>query len=169
MSALSKEVYQYVSNNLGKNVGSGECFDLADLALKSINAKRAKDYGKITGNADYVWGEIIDFRKAVPGDIIQFRNYKMKIVIKEEGWTPYKKRNTYGRSHHTAVVSRNKGNGAILVLEQNFGDTLEERKVRERERERELYFGSPSPTQKGEEKTIITVSGVAKFYRPQKS
>lgn len=165
MSTLSKKVYEYANNKLGQKVGSGECFDLADFALRSIDAKTAKDYGKITDNADYVWGELINFMKAVSGDIIQFRNYKATITVNEDGYTPYKSQYTFTRPHHTAVVSRIKGNGVILVLEQNIGDGPQRRTVQENE----LYFGSPAPTQKGKEKTIITVSGIAKFYRPQKA
>ena len=74
MSTLSRKVYEYANKKRGHKVGSGECFDLADFALKSIKAKPAEDFGKITGNADYVWGKLINFRTAVPGDIIQFRN-----------------------------------------------------------------------------------------------
>lgn len=164
MSILSKKVYDYAKNKFGQKVGSGECFDLADFALKSIDAKTAKDYGKITGNADYVWGELIDFRKAVPGDVIQFRDYKLTITVNEDGYSPYKSRYTITRPHHTAIISRVKGGSAILVLEQNIGDGPQRRTVQENE----LYFGSPAPIQKGKEKTIITVSGIAKFYRPQK-
>ena len=163
MSILSRKVYEYANKKRGQKVGSGECFDLADFALKSINAKSAEDFGKITGNADYVWGKLINFRTAIPGDIIQFRNYKVTITIKEEGYFPYKSRFTIDRPHHTAIVSKVNGRDGILVLEQNIGEGSQRRTVQENT----LYFGSPTPVQKGKEKTIITVSGIAKFYRPQ--
>jgi len=165
MSTLSKKVYDYAKNKFGQKVYRGECFDLADFALKSIDAKTAKDYGKITDNTDYVWGELINFMRAVPGDIIQFRNYKATITVNEDGYTPYKSQFTVKRPHHTAIVSRVKGVGIILVLEQNVGDGPQRRTVQENE----LYFGPPPPTQKGKEKTVITVSGIIKFYRPQKT
>ena len=56
MSILSRKVYEYANKKHGKKAGSGECFDLSGFALKSIKAKSAEDFGKITGNADYEWG-----------------------------------------------------------------------------------------------------------------
>ena len=163
MSILSRKVYEYANKKRGQKVGSGECFDLADFALKSINAKSAEDFGKVTGTADYVWGDLINFRTAVPGDIIQFRNYKLTVTVKEEGYSPYKSQFTVTRPHHTAIVSKVKGKDGILVLEQNIGEGAKKLTVQENT----LYFGSPAPIQKGKEKTIFTVSGIAKFYRPQ--
>lgn len=41
----------------GTKVGSGECFDLADQALKDAGAKSAGDYGPVTPESDYRWGK----------------------------------------------------------------------------------------------------------------
>ena len=122
-------------------MGSGECFDLADYALKSIHAKSAEDFGKITVHADYIWGKLINFRTAVPGDIIQFRNYKLTVIVKEEGYSPYKSQFIVTRPHHTAIVSKVKGKDGVLVLEQNIGEGSQRRTVQENT----LYFGSPTP------------------------
>ena len=155
---ISRKVYEYAAFRFGQQVGSGECYDLANFALKNANAKRAKDYGEITATADYVWGKFIDYQKAIPGDIIQFSNYKLEMNIEEEGYEPRKGKWT--RAHHTAVVYKVKSNGEIIVLEQNVNGS---RKVQKNS----LFFGSPAPYKKGKEKITVKVSGTYKFYRAE--
>jgi len=41
-------------------VGRGECYDLADHALKHAGAKSAPDYGKINHDGDYRWGKAVN-------------------------------------------------------------------------------------------------------------
>lgn len=144
---LSQRVFNYANSRLGHRVGSGECFDLADFALKAVGARTASDYGTITSNADYVWGRLINQQVAVSGDIIQFRNYRMTITTvtrttqRDGSWTETQTQ-TQTRPHHTAIVASIGQNGAIDVLEQNVGDGPNRRKVQRNT----LYFGSPAPT-----------------------
>lgn len=160
--SLSNKVHNFAILNFGQKVGSGECFDLADSALKKLGAKTAKDYGKITATADYIWGQLINYQKAVRGDIIQFNGYGFEVTITEKDYSPYKQRYSESRPHHTAIVSNIKSNGEIIVLEQNVDP--DGRKVQKHS----LYFGSPAPIRKGKETINIRVFGTAKFYRPQK-
>ncbi len=160
MSVLSRKVFEYAVFRFGRIVGSGECFDLADYALKNLNAKTAKDYGKITPFAHYVWGKLINYQQAIPGDIIQFSNYKMTTTITEDGYTPYKSQGTVERGHHTAVVHKVKSNGEMIVLEQNVNKS---RKVQKNS----LFFGSSTTYKNGKEKIIVKVTGTFKFYRAQ--
>ena len=89
---LNQKIVAYVTTTLGKQVDRGECWDLANQALKQNEAKWdwAYEFGQLINPAnDTVY----------PGDIIQFEN----VVVK------YQKRNvTYTETmdHHTAIVYR---------------------------------------------------------------
>jgi len=158
MSALSRKILEYAAFRFGQQVGTGECFDLADFALKNSKAKTAKNYGKITASADYVWGKLVNYKQAIPGDIIQFRNYKMMTTIIEDGYTPG--HGVTNRPHHTAIVHEVKSNGEIIVLEQNVNNS---RKVQKNS----LFFGSSVSYKKGKQKITVKVTGTYKFYRAQ--
>ncbi len=125
---IQKKVVEFATKKIGQKVGSGECFDLADEALTKAGGKTASDYGKITRTADYVWGGLVANATAQPGDILQFKNYKLKITTTtstkashgkdfefEYTWTDEK---TLSRPHHTAVVTKN-GSKKFEILEQN--------------------------------------------------
>ena len=119
----------YLRGRIGQQVGRGECYDLADEALRHVGAKSAPSFGKITKNANYVWGDKIKLKDAQPGDILQFRNHKIKIqtkkitkktylngAIEENEETSWQ---VYTRGHHTAVVAEIKGNGVFAIFEQH--------------------------------------------------
>ncbi len=97
----------------GQRVGSGQCFDLADQALRGNGMKTASDYGRVTPTADYRWGRPVPLTESQPGDILQFRNYANS-TTNEDG-SGYDRT----RAHHTAVVVGNDGHGNVTVLEQN--------------------------------------------------
>src|SRR5258706_7449713 len=115
---------------MGKQVGSGECYDLADRALGKSGAQSAPDYGEITDDADYQWGESVDDAKdAQPGDIVQFRDYEVTTTVvtvtrttkadgsyTEQTQTEDK---TVKRPHHTAVINASNAGGGVDVREQN--------------------------------------------------
>ena len=63
------------------------------------------------------------------------------------------------RPHHTAIVERVEGNGAITVLEQNAPDGSPGKRS-------QLFFSDVSTTSGGK-KTTIKVQGTFRFYRPQ--
>ena len=70
------------------------------------------------------------------GDVIQFRDYQyLKRVDNDDGSF---REDGGGRPHHTAIVERVDGNGAITVLEQNFEGSPVRRS--------QLYFTSRTST-----------------------
>lgn len=157
-SVDAQTVLNYASDNNGKSVGTGECFDLADKALKKAGAKSAADYGKVTPDADYIWGSAIDIGSVQPGDIVQFRNYGFDMEID----TPTETSTFDGtRPHHTAIVKSVDSDGRITVWEQNIPDG-----VKAPVTSNPLYFKSYEKTEGGT-KTTVTVRGTFKFYRPQ--
>lgn len=143
--ALRKKIVDFAKSKIGKKVGTGQCYELADEALKDAGAKTASDYGKITKDADYVWGKEVNVDKTLPGDIIQFRDYK-RVKMDQEAYEigfpkkdgggsinyTFGHKDTVERPHHTAVASTHISQGKLTVLEQNVkrGGSTKEKIVR---------------------------------------
>lgn len=150
------QVVNFAIDRMGQRLGRGECFDLADQALRNAGAKSAADFGTVVENADYVWGNQVNLSNVQPGDIIQFRNYRYDRTIDTETRTDT---DFQERPHHTAIVERVGADGAITVLEQNApeGDPV---------RRSQLFFSTVT-TSSGGRTTTITLHGRFRFYRPQ--
>ena len=186
--SLGKKVHSFANNRIGQQVGRGECYDLADGALKTAGAKSAPDYGRITPKADYKWGKEVNLLGAQPGDILQFKAHKIKILRKirtvkrysdgrweektEEKWR------TQNRGHHTAVVSSNDGKGVLTILEQHVvppgGKQIDKRVRKSRVHVSNSKRNQPKKIQrKGkiiievETNTTVTVTGKIWVYRPE--
>ena len=127
--STAQKVVTFARGKAGQQVGSGECYDLADKALRSAGAKSAPDFGQITDDADYEWGDLVDAKDAQPGDIVQFRDYVVtkethvvrRTTEKDGSWKEEDetRTETRDRPHHTAVVDAVDGVGNLTVLEQN--------------------------------------------------
>ncbi len=52
-----------------------DCFGLVDKLLRDLGGKSAGDFGTLTKDADYDWGDGIMLDSIQPGDILQFRNH----------------------------------------------------------------------------------------------
>lgn len=173
-ASQSTLVAQFAAQRFGHTVGDGECFALADLALRSINVKSASDFGTISANADYVWGREVTIGQAQAGDVIQFRNFGFTEttrtdITRPDGSTEWtEETRSESRPHHTAIVASVGDNGQLMVYEQNVGG---QRQVLLNQ----LLFSadtirSAPTTDNGVTTTItrtITVTGSAKFYRAQ--
>ena len=155
-ASLGDQVVSFARDRIGRSTGSGECFDLVDQALRNAGAKSAADFGTVTANADYVWGSPVSSSDARPGDIIQFRNYRYDRTIKTDSGTDT---DFQERPHHTAIVERIDGDGAITVLEQNVPQGSAGQRT-------QLFFSNIS-TNAGGRRTTVRVQGRARFYRPQ--
>ena len=155
-ASLGEQVVSFARDRIGRSTGSGECFDLVDQALRNAGAKSAADFGTVTPNADYVWGSLVSLSDARPGDIIQFRNYRYDRTIKTDSRTDT---DFQERPHHTAIVERTDGDGAITVLEQNVPEGSTGQRI-------QLFF-SNATTNIGGHRTTVKVQGRVRFYRPQ--
>jgi hypothetical protein len=129
--------------------------------LRHAGARSADDYGTIVPDADYVWGALVSLADVRPGDVVQFREYRYDREVETRNADGSIVTNTdfQERPHHTAIVERVDGNGAMTVLEQNSpnGSPV----VR-----RQLFFSNSARTA-GTRTTTITVQGTVWFYRPQ--
>ena len=188
--SLGQSVVTWARGKIDQQVPpNGECYDLADGALGEAKAKSARDYGKITPNANYVWGKVVALKDAQPGDILRFKNFKIheyrKVVTvrKSEGSTTTSTANPEswsGRPHHTAIVESNDGNGRFTILEQNVQLTEETEPVKYVVRNTLIWKSFSLPPDKqltqgyggASTETTTTVSykikGSVIAYRPQK-
>ena len=104
---LNRKVVEYVESVIGEQVDRGECWDLANQALTRIDAK---------WDGRYKYGREINPRRreVFPGDIIQFKNVKVRY---RDGNTIY----TETMEHHTAIVYRVLKDGVFELAHQNTG------------------------------------------------
>jgi len=97
---LNERVLDFAESHRGKQVGRGECWDLADQALRATGAEAPRGYA---------FGTRIDIDDVMPGDIIQFTSARFE----EAGrWL------LMGVPNHTAIVRAVNGN-RIFLLHQN--------------------------------------------------
>jgi hypothetical protein len=155
---------KYARAQSGKTVGSGECFDLADSALRGAGAKSAADFGPVTPDAAYQWGQAIPLDKALPGDILQFSDYEMEtsktkttsLSFPDGASLEYEETSTQSvtRPHHTAIVALSPDRGTVAVLEQNVerGRRVKEKTVGSATL---AYRGQPSKTVKSNERITV--------------
>ncbi|MGF1577869.1 MAG: CHAP domain-containing protein [Gemmataceae bacterium] len=103
---LNNKVLQFATLKLGQQVGNGQCWTLADAALRSAGARRP---GR-QGYRAYQFGKQLEKKdKLLPGDVLQM----YQVVFR------------YPRSFqqfplHTAIVSKVDGT-KVEVLNQNLG------------------------------------------------
>lgn len=71
----NQKVAVWAAGRIGRKVGRGECWDLAEAALEQAGARTSNDLGPVGDDADYVWGDAIDIKDVQAGDILQFRNF----------------------------------------------------------------------------------------------
>lgn len=144
---LNQNIVNWVSSRVGNRVGNGECWTLAETALRESGARTSNDImgaDNVTANADYVWGDPVTLANLTPGDIIQFRNYVVTVDNGSSWWQET-------RPHHTAIVASVGASGVIEVLECNV-------KGSRRVQRNTLYFQTSSN---------VSISGTWWFYRPQ--
>ena len=150
MSALGNAVVQFARDHTGQKVGErGECWDLAEQALAHAGAKTSRDFGPVGENTDYIWGTAINLNQLQPGDILQYRDYTIRVTEADGAWQEM----TF--THHTAIVRQVLSNGSISVYEQNFNNIR--RVTSQNLFIRPGTYGSRT----------VTVSGSIWAYRPQ--
>jgi hypothetical protein len=119
---INQKVLIWARGQIGKQVGDGECWTLPDRALKRAGAQSSTTTGD---DDDYVWGDPIQLKDILPGDILQFRDF---LVVKQtdtkastpDGWSgggQYRDPKT--RGHHTAIVDAILGPNQVRILEQH--------------------------------------------------
>jgi len=103
---LNLQIYELAKAKLGKKVDRGECWDLAKYVLEKTECE---------WDGMYKFGRELSSDECVmPGDIIQFKNVKIKY---KKGNTTY----TEAMTHHTALVHEVKSENEFVLIHQNTG------------------------------------------------
>ncbi|MEO7101116.1 MAG: hypothetical protein ABI162_17305 [Luteolibacter sp.] len=103
MGEAATSVAGFCKANVGKKVGDGQCWALANEAFKASGKSRPTKEMR-------VWGRLVNFFKepVQAGDVLEFQSVRFSEGI-------------ITGSHHTAVVIRGGNAGKFTVAEQNFG------------------------------------------------
>ncbi|MGB1874288.1 MAG: hypothetical protein ACPIG6_03485 [Akkermansiaceae bacterium] len=98
-SPTAKKIVEFAMLNMGKKVGDGECWGLANLAYR---------HAGIRHRGGYVWGRRVNWQTegVRPGDVIQFRNARY----------PY----SYTDENHTAIILKVVNKHAVKVAHQHW-------------------------------------------------
>lgn len=105
---LNKKILAYVTANMGKRIGKGECWDVVAAALNSVGAKWDKKFN---------FGQLVDYKKdcVFPGDIIQLNDAMMH----DE---PVKGVHVYDEyPQHSAIILEVKNTQEYILADQNYG------------------------------------------------
>ena len=122
LPTLNTALWQFSKSNVGRTVGTGECADVPELALRQYGGATFEDMGTTNLPADYIWGDLVEivtpanprFINVLPGDVIQYANADFKWQVGANAWE------TDVADHHTAVVSAVSADGAnVCVFQQN--------------------------------------------------
>ncbi|MBT4866897.1 MAG: CHAP domain-containing protein [Planctomycetaceae bacterium] len=102
---LNRRVLQFALSQMGRKVGNGECWTLADQALRQSGAR---------GAINFNFGRQIPLAQIQPGDILQFKSARFDF-----GNSFY----FFGAPDHTVVVLGVEGT-KVTILHQNFGKKI---------------------------------------------
>src|SRR3954471_16605928 len=79
---LNQKVLEYARAKVDQQVGTGECWDLAEEAVTKSGGESSKGLTgvnvKAFESADYKWGTEVKLDAAQPGDILQFKGHEFK-------------------------------------------------------------------------------------------
>lgn len=135
-TTLNQKVVAWARGKLKQQVGTGQCWDLADRALKHAGAKSSDTTER---DADYVWGTPVALKDAIPGDILQFRDFtivvqtEIDVTFTDGGGLVRDAQDKQVRPHHTAIVDAVLGDGVFVILEQHvkpLGDKVQRHTIR---------------------------------------
>jgi hypothetical protein len=98
---IGRGILRFATDSVGKKVGNGQCWTLADHAMRASGAEPPKGY---------TYGNKVDLKDVKPGDILQFKTARFD----EPGYWAI-----MGSPDHTAVV-QSVGTDRIYMLHQNF-------------------------------------------------
>ena len=160
MSAVNEKIIEFAKTNLNQKIDQGECWDLAFRALENAGAKTPTG----SGASLYKWSsQKVSMSEAQVGDIIQYKNFKIKIETEDKAGNITWNVLTIGMPRHTAILKSKKSNGVVEVYEQNM-DNKKSVKINSYHLEKTTYTDSAGT------KIKVTIQG-GKFiiYRPKEN
>jgi myosin tail region-interacting protein MTI1 len=118
---LNDQVLAFARENKGKQIGRGECWDLAAEPLNKLGASwdGSYRYGKKIGSGDVSGLKMEPAMLILPGDIIQFTRVQTSWTkTYPDGRTAWGSE-TLGMPHHTAIINNYDGKTLLTLLHQN--------------------------------------------------
>ena len=112
---LNDKIISYVKTTIGKTIGRGECWDLAQEALEKNHADWTRPYS---------FGRLFNPQKetVLPGDIVQMKSLVLRRVI-ETNVNGHKATKTstlrYGNPDHTVIIKKVVSPNVYEVYHQN--------------------------------------------------
>ncbi|MEM7383792.1 MAG: hypothetical protein AAF514_02510, partial [Verrucomicrobiota bacterium] len=102
-AAAAEKISGFAEENLGKKVGDGECWTLADEAFRAAGVQRP-------GSDSRVWGREVNWKKekARPGDILELESAHFSNGARSA-------------EKHTAIIIKCRRKGVLTVCHQNWG------------------------------------------------
>ena len=124
---LAQKELAWTQGQLGKKVGQGECWDLAEQGLAQAGAQTSTDLGPVGDDIDYIWGDLRNDAKDIQaGDILQMRDWVVITTTTTDYTYPDGSTDqdvdtqTLTRPHHTAIAKGQiDANGLLKTFEQN--------------------------------------------------
>ncbi len=115
LPALNDKVLKFAEASVGKQIGNGQCWTLADEALADAGARRpGRDGWKV-----YVFGRELKADEAVlPGDLVQFSEARFETKGGGVAVIP----------QHTAIVTKRDGT-KVSLLHQNWNKSTKVSKL----------------------------------------
>jgi hypothetical protein len=165
---LNQKVLEYARAKVDQQVGTGECWDLAEEAVTKSGGESSKTLtavkGKAFKSADYKWGTEVKLDTAEPGDILQFKDHAFEEkTTNGNSW----RSESQTRGHHTAIVEKNLGDGRLIILEQHVRPAGS-KKVSKKVQRREIFVKDGATYQEADGSNItIKTKGVIKAYHPK--
>ncbi len=169
---LNQKVLNFANSKIGKQVGTGECWDLAEEAVTKNNGKSSTaltgvEDKKAFEKANYVWGTPVSIKDSQPGDIIQFKDHKFKVDF-PDGSSEWQT-----RGHHTAIVKSRNEDGTLTVIESHVtvrgkmnGNRAEAKDTLKLTKEHKIFLEDGTFSFNGQS-VKVTTTGTATTYRPQ--
>lgn len=183
---INQKVVTWTQGQLGKQIGKGECWDLAEQALKQAGAQTSNDLGPVDQDSDYIWGDSVAIKDVIPGDILQFRDHEVTTTTETEytfadgSSETVSETTTAERPHHTAIVnSKLDSDGTVKTLDQHVkprGKVVQNKKlythnvapvVKKSVERRKNPTTKKMETAKVTRTVTISVTGTIWAYRPK--
>jgi len=118
---LNNQMLAFANENKGKQIGRGECWDLAAEPLNKHGASWDGQFGfgKKIGSGNSSGLKMESGAVLLPGDIIQFTSVKTAWTKTLPGGGFMRGWETLGMPHHTAFISNFDGKSLLTLLHQN--------------------------------------------------
>ena len=146
-AAEGSSIVSWLRGNIDSMIASGECWDAAEAAIRTVGARRPSA-------ALYTWGRVIPSANLRAGDVLQFSSFTVRVEQADGAW----EEKTLGIPRHTSIVSNVNADGSVDVLHQNYDNVRSVQSLTRVYLRAGPYGGA----------TVTVTGGTVTCYRPRK-